>query len=111
MEGLNQVTLDLITEVGQGRTYSAVKGREDESLIGVPGLSNFLVVEVGLRFLDGGTWGRAGSRYVENNNEPVEFEDCSLPGRSTGDETLGLDMGETEGAMEKGVEAADDKSS
>jgi hypothetical protein len=104
-------TLAPTTQTEEGMSYSAVKGREDESLIGVPGLSNFLVVEGGLRLLDGGTWGRAGSRGVENNNEPVEVVDCSLPGRSTGDETFGLEIGETEGAMENGVEAAEDKSS
>ena len=51
------------------------------------------------------------SRGVENSKELVGVVNWSLPGKPTGDETFGLDTGETEGATEKGVEVTDDRSS
>lgn len=91
-------------------THSAVNGREEESLIGVPGLSNFLL-EVGRFLRGGGTWERAGSLGVENSKEPLEIAECSLPGRSTGEETLGLEVGEIDEPKRKGVEEVEETSS
>ncbi len=48
---------------------------------------------------------------MENSKEPVELVEFSLPGRSTGEDTLGLEVGERDDPNKNGVEEVEDKSS